>query len=85
MVVSQFVASMLAGALDEQHAFSGIGEHPGDDVSSGARPDDDGVIMFRGSAQVDFGQRIGFDGNHAFWQGREPDFEQSQLDLTRSN
>ena len=41
--------------------------------------------MFRGAAQGDFGQRIGFDGNHAFWQGREPDCEQSQLDLTRSN
>ena len=43
------------------------------------------ATRLRYAAQGDFGQRIGFDGNHAFWQGREPDFEQSQPDLTRSN
>ena len=53
-------AKPAAVSLDEQDAFSEIGEHPGDDASSGARLDDDGVEMLRRAAQGDFGQRIGF-------------------------
>ncbi|MCY3925162.1 MAG: hypothetical protein OXG52_06585 [bacterium] len=45
VVVSQFVASMLAGTLDEQHAFSGIGEHPSDDASDNARPCADAKVL----------------------------------------
>ena len=55
---------------------SGIGEHLGADASSGARPDDDGVVAFRGTVQDDFGQWVGLDRKHVFWQERETGFEQ---------